>query len=129
MVWLKRIALIVLIICLGTIIDYFVHQMDPRFSVPATYFPHKIFYGSLWAFVGYFVFKKYLTTPLLLAFTMAAVPAILLQTMYYIQKHQLGWVVLFFLLLHFLMFIIPGFFVCRRFKDIFIDTPNPSQPV
>ena len=135
MIWIKRIALILLIICLGTIIDYLAHQMDPRFSVPSTYFPHKILYGTLWGFVGYAVFsaiggsafggKKYLTTYLRVAIVIAATPAVLLQTMYFIQKHQLPWVVLLFLFLHFLMFLLPGFYVCRKFKNIFLDTGPP----
>ncbi len=129
MVWLKRIGLVLLIISLGTIIDYFVHQIDPRFSVPSTYFPHKVFYGILWALVGYLVFRKKIKTHFWLAFTIAAVPSVLLQTMYFIQKHQLPWVVLLFLVLHFLMFFLPGFYICRRFKNIFIDTLTFSQQV
>ena len=127
MIWLKRVGFILVIICLGTIIDYIVHQMDPRFSVPDTYFSHKIFYGTLWAFMGYLVFRRRIHTYLQLAVTMAAVPAILLQTMYFIQGHQLQWVVFLFLALHFLMFLLPGFYICRRFKNIFIDIPRGSS--
>ena len=117
--WLKQIGLILIIICLGTIIDYFVHSTSPYFSVPNAYFPHKIFYGVLWSFVGYLVFKKYIKTYFWLAFTIAAVPAVLLQTMYFIQGHQLTWVVLFFLVGHFFMFLLPGYYICRKYKDIF----------
>ena len=120
MMWFKRIGLILLIICLGTIIDYVVHQMDPRFSVPPEYFPHKIFYGTLWALVGYVVLKKYLPTPFELAFAMSAVPAVMLQVMYFIQQHLLTWVTVLFLFLHFLMFLLPGFYICKRLKDVFI---------
>ena len=129
MIWLKRIGLILLVICLGTVIDYLVHQMDPRFSVPSVYFPHKIFYGTLWAFAGYVVFKKYLTTHLRTAFTISAVPAVLLQVMYFVQNHQLPWVIFLFLFLHFLMFLLPGYYICGRFKDIFIKAPVPSRRV
>lgn len=121
MIWIKRIGLILLIICLGTVIDYVVHQTDPRFSVPSTYFPHKIFYGTLWAFVGYLVFKKYLRSPFQLAFIMSAVPAVLLQVMYFIQGHLLVWVTILFLFLHFFMFLLPGFYVCKKYKNIFMD--------
>ncbi len=120
--WLKALGLILLIICLGTIIDYIVHQLDPRFSVPASYFPHKIFYGTLWAFVGYAVFKKYLRTPLQAALVISATPAVLLQTMYFIQGHQLVWVVFFFLALHFLMFLLPGFYITKKFSGVFIGS-------
>src|SRR5262245_50223369 len=97
MTWIKRILLILLIICLGTVIYYAVHQTSPYFSVPSTYFPHKILYGTLWGFVGYLVFKRFIKTPFWTAFTIAAVPAVLLQTMYFIQGHQLTWVVVLFL--------------------------------
>lgn len=122
MIWLKRVGLILLIICLGTVIDYFTHQASPYFSVPPTYFPHKIFYGTLWALVGYVVFRKYLKTYLRIAFTIAAVPAVLLQVMYLIQMHLLPWVSYLFMFLHFIMFLLPSYYVCRKFKNIFLHT-------
>ena len=121
MKWVKIIALILLIISLGTVIDYIVHQMDPRFSVPNSYFPHKIFYGTLWAFAGYVVFRKSITTPLRAALIISATPAVLLQTMYFIQGHQLVWVVFFFLVLHFLMFLLPAYVICKKFKNVFAN--------
>ena len=120
MIWLKRIALILLTISLGTVIDYAVHQTSPYFSVEFSYFPHKILYGTLWGFVGYLVFKKYLTTPLKAAIAISLVPAVLLQTMYYIQGHLLTWVVIVFLILHFLMFLLPGYFICKKYRSLFI---------
>jgi len=120
MVWLKRIGLILLIVSLGTVIDYLVHQVSPYFSVPASYFPHKIFYGVLWSFVGYVVFKRLLKTPFQVAFTISAVPAVLLQVMYFLEKHQLTWVTILFLFLHFLMFLLPAYFICRKYKEVFL---------
>ena len=131
MIWAKRIGLILLIIVLGTVIDYVVHQLDPAFSVPSSYFPHKIFYGTLWGFVGYLVFGtwfKLLKTPFWVAFTIAAVPAVLLQTMYFIQGHQQLWVVFFFLVAHFFMFLLPGYFICKKYVSVFLDTPAPRVP-
>lgn len=122
MIWLKRIGLILLIICLGTVIDYIVHQMSPYFSVPGSYFPHKIFYGTVWALVGYLVFRTKIKTSLPLAFTLAAVPSVLLQTMYFIQGHQLKWVVFFFLIGHFLMFLLPGYYITKKYKYIFLPS-------
>ena len=120
MIWLKRIALILLTISLGTVIDYAVHQTSPYFSVEFSYFPHKILYCTLWGFVGYLVFKKYLTTPLKAAIAISLVPAVLLQTMYYIQGHLLTWVVIVFLILHFLMFLLPSYFICKKYKSLFV---------
>ncbi len=121
MIWVKRLGFILLIICLGTIVDYVVHQMNPYFSVPLDYFSHKIFYGTIWGFVGYLVFRKYLKTSLAVAFTIAATPAVLLQTMYLIQEHQLPWVVFLFLFLHFFMFFLPAYFICKKYTILFID--------
>ncbi|MDP3999327.1 MAG: hypothetical protein Q8P76_01880 [bacterium] len=119
MVWLKRILLVLAIICLGTIIDYIAHQIDPRFSVPSSYFPHKILYGTLWAFAGYLVFKKYLNTPFKLALVLSATPAIILQIIYIINGHLFLWVSFLFMVLHFLMFLLPGFYICRKYQSVF----------
>src|SRR3989338_7855732 len=121
MIWLKRIGLVLIIISLGTVIDYIVHQMDARFSVPFEYFPHKIFYGALWVFVGYLVLRKFITTHFALATVISATPAVILQAMYFIQHHLLGWVTVFFLLGHFLMFILPAYFICKKYKSVFLD--------
>lgn len=119
MIWIKRILTILAIIFLGTIIDYVVHQIDPRFSVPSSYFPHKIFYGTLWAFAGYLVFKKYLNTPLKFALAISATPAIILQIIYIINGHLLLWVSFLFMLLHFLMFLLPGYYIGKKYQSVF----------
>ena len=131
MVWIKRIGLILLIICLGTVIDYFTHQASPYFSVPATYFSHKIFYGTLWGLVGYIIFRRLIKTHFWLAFTISAGPSVLLQVMYFIQRHLLPWVTILFLFLHFLMFLLPGYFICKRYKSIFLDNSpvSPQSPM
>ena len=119
MIWIKRIGLILIIISLGTVIDYFVHETDSRFFVAFVYFPHKIFYGTLWAFVGYLVFRKYTATHFGLAIVISATPAVILQAMYFIQNHLLVWVALLFLFLHFLMFIVPAYFICKKYQGVF----------
>ena len=116
--WLGRIGLIFLIISLGTVIDYFAHQTSPFFSVPFIYFPHKIFYGTLWAFIGYLVFKRYIKQSFWLAFTISIVPATALQIMYFIQMHLTLWVVILFLVGHFFMFLIPGFLICKILNPV-----------
>ena len=122
MIWFKRIGLILIIICLGTVIDYIVHLLDVRFSVPFSYFTHKIFYGTLWGVVGYLIFRKYITSSYSLAFVISIVPAILLQVIYYLQGTLLTWVVLLFLVLHFFMFFVPGLYICKRYKHILLGS-------
>jgi|SRR3989344_718666 len=128
MIWIKRVGLILLIICMGTAIDYAVHQTDARFSVPFVYFPHKIFYGVLWSFLGYLVFRKKIQTHFSLAMVISASPAIILQAMYFIQHHLLVWVTVFFLLLHFLMFLLPAYFICKKYMGLFVS-PLPAPKV
>jgi len=128
MIWIKRIALIFLTIFLGTIIDYIVHNMSVHFYVAFNYYPHKILYGTLWACLGYLAFhvffRKHIKTPFALAVTLAAVPAVLLQTWYFYLNHQPKWIVLVFLVLHFFMFLLPGYYIHKKYKNLFFDTPN-----
>jgi len=125
--WLKKlpnelqVSLILLIISLGTIIDYLVHTLDDRFSVAPEYFPHKIFYGVLWGTIGYMIFKKYLHTPFSVAFTISATPAVILQAMYIYKGHLLLWVSFLFMVLHFLMFLLPGYFILKKYRHLFLD--------
>jgi hypothetical protein len=121
MIWVKRIGLILVIICIGTIIDYIVHHLNVYFSVPDTYFTHKVFYGTLWGLIGYIVFKKFIKTPVQLAVVIAAVPAVLLQTLYFVQGHELVWVVALFLLIHFFAFLLGGLYLCKRYQNIFLN--------
>ena len=118
--WLQRILLILAIISLGTVIDFVVHETDPRFSVPDDYFPHKIFYGTLWAFIGFLVFRKFIKTHFGLAIVLSLTPAVTLQFMYFIQHHLLLWVTILFLILHFLMFLLPAYFIVKKYKGVFI---------
>lgn len=133
--WLKKtdlvlvLALILLAISLGTILDFWAHELDIRFSVADSYFTHKIFYGTLWGFVGYLVFRKYLTTPFRIAFAISAVPAALLQIMYYIQGHLLTWVVILFLILHFFMFFLPALYLAKRYRWVFVGKEAENTQV
>ena len=120
MIWTKRIGLILLIIFLGTIIDYIVHQLNHNFTEEFSYFTHKIVFGTLWTFLAYLVFRKFIKTPFWLIFAMSGVTSILLQTFYFIQEHELTWVTVFFLFVHFICFLFPGYYIIRKYKDIFL---------
>lgn len=120
-IWLKRIGLILLIIFLGTIIDYFVHQLSENFTEQFSYFTHKIAFGTLWAFIAYLVFRKFIKTPFWLAFTMSGVTSVLLQFFYFINEHELTWVTVFFLFVHFLVFLLPGYYICKKYTNLFTD--------
>ena len=124
MIWIKRIGLILLMIFFGTIIDFCIHQLSELFSVPFSYFTHKIIFGTLWAFVTYLAFyffgKKLIHAPFWLVFAMSAVTSVLLQTFYFINEHELGSVVIFFLFVHLLCFLIPGYHIVNKYGNLFI---------
>lgn len=120
MIWLKRIWLILLIIFLGTVIDFIVHHTSVYFSEPSSYFTHKIAFGILWSFVTYVVFKKFIKTPFQLAFYMSAVTSILLQSYYFILEHDPLWMTVFFMFVHFLAFLLPGYYICKKYRSIFL---------
>jgi len=115
----KIILIIFVAIFLGTIIDYIVHQFDPSFSVPFSYFPHKIFYGTLWAVVAFFVVRRFTKKWLELAFISSFAPALILQTIYFIQMHLALDVVLLFLILHFFMFLAPMIPLFKKYQSLF----------
>jgi hypothetical protein len=117
---LKIILIIFIAIFLGTIIDYIVHHANARFSVPFSYFPHKIFYGTLWAAVAFFVFRKFVTKKWLeLAFISSFAPALILQTIYFIRMHLALDVVILFLILHFLMFLPFMIILFKKYRNLF----------
>jgi len=117
---LKIILIIFLSIVIGTIIDFIVHQTNPSFSVPFSYFPHKIFYGALWAVVAFFIARKFTKKWLELAFISAFVSAVALQTIYFIQMHLALDVVLLFLALHFFMFLAPMIPLFKKYRNLFV---------
>lgn len=120
MIWIKRIGLILLIIFLGTIIDFIVHHASSYFTEPFYYFTHKIAFGALWSFVAYLIFRKFIKTSFWLAVVMSAVTSILLQFYYFILEHDPLWVTILFMFVHFFCFLIPGYYICKKYKNLFI---------
>ena len=115
---LKIILIIFVSIFLGTIIDYIVHHSSPRFSVPFIYFPHKIFYGTLWSVIAFFIARKFTKNWLELAFICSFAPALILQTIYFIKMHLALDVVILFLILHFFMFLIPMAYLFKKYRNL-----------
>ena len=107
-------------IVIGTGIDFLVHHMSPRFSVPLWYFPHKIFWGTLWASVGYFLYRRYAKTWLELAVVVFFIPALVLQIMYFVKAHLAVDVVILFFILHFFMFLAPALVLFKKYKNLLL---------
>ena len=118
---IRIIILILIAIFIGTVLDYFVHQMSSRFSVPSSYFTHKVFYGTLWASLSFFVGRRFISKNWLdLAFISAFITAVLLQVVYYVQGHLATDVVILFVVLHFFMFLIPMIFLFKKYKNLLV---------
>jgi peptidoglycan/LPS O-acetylase OafA/YrhL len=121
MIWLKRIGLILVIISIGTAIDFGVHSINAYLYEPLPYFTHKIAFGTFWALVAYIVFRKFTKTPFWMAFAMSATTSILLQTYYFVLEHDPFGKTFLFMFVHFFAFFIPGYFICKKYPYLFID--------
>ncbi len=124
MIWIKRIGLIFIIICLGTVADFVVHHLKASFAEPTTYFTHKILFGTFWSLVAYLIFKKFTKTPFSLAFAMSATTSILLQFYYFILEHDPLSKTVFFMFVHFFCFLIPGYYIVKKYRELFLPGMN-----
>ena len=115
---LKQIGLIAIIISIGTIIDWFFHNLKPEYFVPTEYFTNKIIFGTLIGFVVFVVFKRYFKfkTPIAYAIGVSLIVAISLQTRYFLQGYSLEFV-FEFMIYHFLMFLLPSIFIFRKYQS------------
>ena len=124
MIWLKRIGLILVVILVGTAIDFGVHSISAYLYEPPSYFTHKIAFGAFWAFVAYLIGRKFLKTPFSLAFAISGVTSVLLQFYYFWLEHDPLGKTVFFLFVHFFCFLIPGYFIIKKYKHLFWDAPK-----
>jgi len=112
---LKQIALILMIIAIGTVFDWFVHGFSPRFAVPEYYFPHKIVYGTVIGVIALWVYRCLIPSDRWLAFAVTLTVAILIQVRYYLQGYDLTFVLLF-AGVHFVVWFIPAVFLFPAFR-------------
>lgn len=87
------------IILIFALVDYFFHQLSEEYSVPPYYFPNKIMYGTIIGFITYWLFIP-MKNPWLKSLIFSAIIAILLQIRYFLEGYPLDFVVLF-LFIHF----------------------------
>src|SRR3989344_5665125 len=98
----KIFAVIIGIIAVFDLIDFFVHGLSPNYSVPDYYYKNKAIYGTLFAFVTYlFVQKKVAFTKALIV---SGATSVLLQMNYLISGYPLDFV-LEFLFIHFFILL------------------------
>lgn len=112
-----RIGWILGAVLVGTALDYLVHEASPAFAVPDFYFRHKIIYATLWLFVGLGLFWR-VRAPFTKAVLVTAFFAVVLQTRYFLLGYPL-WFVLFFMAVHFVVFLAPVYWVFRNDPRLF----------
>ena len=81
------------IILIFTLIDFFIHKLSNEYSVPSYYFSNKIIFGTLIGFGAYLVFRK--LSLFYKTLTFSATISILLQIRYYLEGYPKDFVFLF----------------------------------
>ena len=109
------------IILIFALFDFFAHTLNVEYSVPPRYFPNKIIYGTLIGFVTLLIFKK--QKPLVRSLFFSGVISVLLQIRYYLEGYPKDFVFLF-LGIHFIILFILSFslFTFLSYKRITILT-------
>lgn len=89
------------IILVFGLVDYFFHQLSAEYSVPPRYFPNKIIYGTIIGLVAFWLLTN-LKRLWLKSLIFSAIIAVFLQIRYFFEGYPLDFVVLF-LFIHFLI--------------------------
>ena len=110
----QQAILILSVICIGTVGDWFAHDASPLFAVPEYYFPHKILYGSLIALLALWAYRHFVPSDRWLAFCVTLTTAILIQVRYFLQGYDLTFVLLF-AGVHFIVWFVPALFLFPAF--------------
>ncbi len=106
-------VVILAVILLFTLVDYFIHQLRAEYAVPSWYFRNKIIFGTIIAFITWLFVKT--KSPGVKALVISAVTSILLQIRYYLLGYSLDFVLLF-LVIHFLILLSVSYLAFRIFK-------------
>ena len=108
---LKQLAIIILVIVIGTFFDFFAHNASPRFAVPGEYFINKIIYGSLFGLIIFKISRNYLKV---------TSPGRMAQTKYFVQGYDLFFVGLF-MILHFFIFLAPAYLLFVKNRSMLME--------
>ena len=109
------------IIFIFSAVDYFIHSLSEKYSVPQRYFPNKIIYGTIIGFFAYLTFKKMDIFEKSFAFSI--VVSLLLQARYFIEGYSLEFVFLF-LIVHFIILLAVSFTIFKIATNIPRDINN-----
>ena len=91
------------IILIFALIDYFAHQLSIEYSVPPRYFPNKIIYGTVIGFITSLFVRKHKLFTKSLVFSL--VISVLLQIKYFLEGYPRDFVFTF-LGIHFIILLV-----------------------
>jgi len=111
--FLEIFLLILVIIVVFALFDYFFHSLSDEYSVPQRYFKNKIIYGTLIGLAVYFLTRKF--EPLKRALVFSAIVSVLLQLRYFLEGYPLDFVLLF-LGIHFVILMVLSWVAFRFVK-------------
>lgn len=92
--------IVLFIILLFTLGDYFVHMIKKEYSVPSYYFRNKIIFGTLIGFLSFLFIRK--MKPLKKSLIFSLTISVLLQIRYFLEGYSKEFVFIF-LFIHFLI--------------------------
>ena len=101
-------SVILFIILLFTLVDYFIHLLSEEYSIPPYYFRNKIIFGTIIGLIIHFFIKK--QKPLVKSLIFSAMISILLQIRYFLEGYSRTFV-FEFLFFHFLILLPISFIV------------------
>ncbi|MBI2499077.1 hypothetical protein HYV88_02445 [Candidatus Woesearchaeota archaeon] len=101
---------VLVIILIFALMDYFSHQISVKYSVPPRYFPNKIIYGTIIGFITSLFARKWKLFTKALIFSL--VISVLLQIKYFLEGYPRDFVFLF-LGIHFVILLVVSFIVFK----------------
>jgi len=107
---LQQLGVLLLVFLIGTGLDWIAHQVNEEYAVPFWYYRNKVIFGVILGFVVLAIARRFTGNPRWLAFWVALIVAVLLQTRYYFMGYSLDFVFIF-MAVHFVAFLLPAWFL------------------
>lgn len=115
--FLKKVGLILLVICTATLIDWAVHSLSPHFYVTSDYYRNKIIFATIIGLATLWVFRT-IKSANKKALFFSLIIAVTLQTKYFLLGYDRFFVFLF-MFLHFGMFLLPALIIFKKYPEYF----------
>jgi hypothetical protein len=126
---IKQAGLLLVMMAVGTLVDWIVHSSREAWYVEPSYYSGKIIFGVIWGLFSLYVLRRVLAvnSSRYMALGVPALIALFLQTKYFYQGRALSFVFIF-LFLHFLMFLPASLVIFSRWRGVFLSGPVPKKP-